>query len=616
MKTLIKLKLFLLIFTVVTLQVEAYTTNPQEELLFVSHLEGSQVVPAITTNASGIGTFMLNNNRDTISINMSIIGSSATSAGIYIGSEGSSGTLLIDLTNDLIGNSICTSLTGNVLLDNLSDFLKGNLYLQLSTIDHPNGELRGQILLASDWNIVAELSSDEAVPSNTSSGYGIGSFGLSMDKEQLNFKIICQNLTGAISNVKLYIGDIGNVGTEIENLNAYIDGNVIIGSIPASSDFLNNVFSHNVYLNISTTDYPDGQIRSQLRLNEGLSFEVFADGQQMLPIVNTPAKALGVFRLSPTLDRLYYDVVATGINSSLNYIHFHIGSFGQNYGALQLDFTSSIQGNHVKGFLTGAQISNIAIKRLLRGNLALISHTGNYPNGEIRGQAVKFAHEGYTSKLSGAEVVPTVSTSAYGSGAVSVNQEQNRAYYHWVAGDLSSSATEVQFLNAPSGNEGPMIYDMSTIMLASGSEATAKGVWKSTDAQPFSSSNANLFSEGEVYLNINTSNYPNGELRGQLLPGVNFCSTTTVSIGEAVTEPIHLSIYPNPTNAMITIKTNKLLPNDAFIDIIDISGRTFHPPFDLDREDVRVNLAGLQAGVYFLRLNDGNGFVSQMVIKE
>ncbi len=608
-----------LLFTFLLFQMltRGHAADLRADFLFLSTLEGSQVVPPVTTNASGVGSFLLNVNRDSISVNVSMVGALATSAGIYFGSEGTAGTLLIDLTPNLQGNRIATSITGTDLTTNLADLLKGKLFLQITTNNHPSGALRGQIELAADWNLVAELNGGEAVPSNTTDGYGLGSFDLSMDKERLSFKIICQNLSGAISTAKLHIGAPGIAGAEVEDLSTYINGNTIIGSIPASSDFLNNVFLQKIYLNIRTAAYPDGQLRAQLRLYKGLALEVFAEGQKMVPPINTPAKAIGVFRLSPTLDSLYYEVVATDISSSLNFMHFHIGNAGQAYGGLQLDFSSSIQGNHIKGFIKGAAVSNSAVKRLLMGELALIFHTGARPNGEIRGQSSKFAHEGYTFQLEGNQVVPAVSTPAYGSGVVSVDRKQERAHYHWVAGDLSSTATKAQLHHAPAGAVGPMIYDMSTVMTASGSQATAKGVWKPTDATPFTSTYASLLSEDMVYLNISTAQHPDGELRGQIRSEAVFYQTTTSILGVLEGKPTRLNIYPNPTNDRITVKTDHLTSNTIQVYLTDLLGRiVFSAPYEPSQEGMLIDLGKLQSGIYLLQLTDGQGIITEMVIRQ
>jgi len=234
MKKLILLKSILLVLILVQLEMEAHAAEPREELLFTSKLEGTQLVPELMTDAAGIGTFMLNDKRDSLSINVSIVGASSISAGIYMGSAGTVGTLVKDLSDDLLGNRITTVLTGSELNDNISNFIKGELYLLVASNENPMGELRGQILLNSDMSIVASLSANEAIPPNFSGAYGLGSFDLSLDRKVLNFKLICQNLIGDITDVTLNIGSLGDVGAVLESLDAFIDGNTVIGSIEAS----------------------------------------------------------------------------------------------------------------------------------------------------------------------------------------------------------------------------------------------------------------------------------------------------------------------------------------------------------------------------------------------
>jgi len=575
------------------------------------------MLPEVETDASGIASFMLNESRDTISINASFVGTSVTSAAIYIGSEVNNGEVLFDLTNDLLGNRITTFITGSELEENLAELLKGNIYLQAASDIHPTGELRGQVHLAAEYNFVAELNSEEVIPSITSNAYGLGSFELTFDKERLNFRIICQNMSGSINDAKLHIGDIGIVGNEIEDVSTFIDGNTIFGSIEASAELLNNIFNEEVYINVSTADFPDGEIRAQLKLNKGLSFEVFADGQQMVPIENSPAKGIAVFRLSPTLDSLYYNIVATNIASSLNYCHFHIGAAGEAYGGLQLDFSNTINGNSSKGFLTGGQISNTAIKHLLLGELALIFHTNAFPNGQIRGQTIKFAHEGYTIQIDGLQEVPVVITAAYGTGVLSINRDRSCAYYNWLAGDLSSEATAAQLMHAPVGSVGPVIFDMTDMMQASGTQAKAKGAWKTTTAEPFSDFNADLIAENSVYLNINTTNNVDGEIRGQILSGTVFY-TTTVIVNVFKEEEFLFSISPNPSKELITVKTDEFSKSEITVTIYDMMGREIlNKLIESNTNTVNVNIGELKKGTYLIQLKDGKGNqVSKKLIKQ
>src|SRR5689334_16947478 len=91
-------------FLLSVLQFKAITFRGH--LLFTSKLQGAQVVPAVTTNANGVASFILNKTRDSLTISLSMIGLSgpAVNVSLYQGEEGSNGTSVIDLTPSLTGN--------------------------------------------------------------------------------------------------------------------------------------------------------------------------------------------------------------------------------------------------------------------------------------------------------------------------------------------------------------------------------------------------------------------------------------------------------------------------------------------------------------------------------
>ena len=106
---------------------QAQAITFKENILFTSTLEGGQMVPTVNTPATGLGSFMLNRKRDSISINISLRGLSATQVAIYHGKEGSNGTLLFDLSGFLDGNIIRTKLNGSAVISNLSKWMSNDL---------------------------------------------------------------------------------------------------------------------------------------------------------------------------------------------------------------------------------------------------------------------------------------------------------------------------------------------------------------------------------------------------------------------------------------------------------------------------------------------------------
>lgn len=609
------MKKLLLIASALFAYSQANAITFKENLLFTSTMDGTHAIPAVTTSAKGIGSFMLNKNRDTIAVNISfaMLSGAPVNVSIYQGAAGTNGTLFLDLTPFLTGNRIATTISGTYVTANYAKYFNDDLYVLVTTANNPSGEIRGQIKLETDLNYVSDLNSMETIPMIMVSGaYGLGSFGLSMDNSKLNFKVICQGLTGAITSAKLYAGTIGMIGVEVADISSFINGNVITGNIIPPASVLSNLLIGEIYLNITTSQNPTGELRSQLVNYKGLTFDGIADGSQMVPPVSTPAQGVCVIRFSPDLATMYYDIVVDGVASSIDYSHLHIGDFGQPYNSssFQVDFTSTINGNRISG--TKNNISALNKDRLLKSNLTLLIHTAAHPQGEIRSQVVRYAREGFTVNLEGQQVVPAVSSAAYGSGIVSISRDEENAHYNWVAGNLSAPAIDSYFKKNISGQNGSVIYTMSPAMTVVGNNASANGFWKSTDAIPFLPLNTAQFSADSVYIDITNSAFPNGEIRGQVNDGF---ITYTVGINDDLSNADML-IYPNPSAGKITISIPGLEHSKGKIEVFDLLGRnTFSEEYsNIGSSDLQIDLSTLSKGNYILKVLNKNQFITKKII--
>ena len=77
---------------------------------------------------------------------------------------------------------------------------------------------------------------------------------------------------------------------------------------------------------------------------------------------------------------------------------------------------------------------------------------------------------------------------------------------HNVAG-----ATAAHIHNAPLGENGPIVFPLSL------TQDTVSGTWTSTDAQnPLTADLVEKLLAGDLYVNVHSSAFPGGEIRGQL----------------------------------------------------------------------------------------------------
>jgi len=106
-------------------------------------LSGDQEVPPVKTSATGNGTLTVNDDK-TVSGSVTTSGINGVAAHIHNGAPGKNGPVAVPLTKD--GDNKWTVGPGAKLTDaQFADFKAGNLYVNVHSAAHKDGEIRGQL---------------------------------------------------------------------------------------------------------------------------------------------------------------------------------------------------------------------------------------------------------------------------------------------------------------------------------------------------------------------------------------------------------------------------------------------------------------------------------------
>jgi len=106
-------------------------------------LSGDQEVPPVKTSATGNGTITVNDDK-TVSGSVTTAGVNGVAAHIHNGVPGKNGPVAVPLTKD--GDNKWTVGPGAKLTDaQFADFKAGNLYVNVHSAAHKDGEIRGQL---------------------------------------------------------------------------------------------------------------------------------------------------------------------------------------------------------------------------------------------------------------------------------------------------------------------------------------------------------------------------------------------------------------------------------------------------------------------------------------
>ena len=582
---------------------------------FNSTLSGDQVTPSVSSGASGTGSFTLTDAG--LVYQLAVQGLTISNAHFHIGAPGSNGGVARSIMSDFDGSTASGVWTKNddqpLTKEMVAELLKGNIYVNIHTPDHPGGEIRGQVNLNNGTGLVAKLSGDEVNPPIASGARGLGSFVLT--EEGLEFSITVEGLE--IANAHFHNNEIGLNGGVSRSLLDDFNGKTASGvwkstdDQPLNDQMIAELLEGNMYINIHTSGNPGGEIRGQVLVSSGTRFSARLNGDQANPPVATEASGTGSFIL--TSAGLAFSITVEGLE--IANAHIHQNGIGVN-GGVARGLLENFNGNTATGIWrsTDAQpFTEEMVSELLSGNLYVNVHTAGNPGGEIRGQILLTDGVGFSANLMGEQSVPPVSTDAKGTGAFTLT-DQGLVFHTTVEGLTVANA---HFHNAPIGENGGVVRGIAENF----TNNTASGIWKRTDAQALSNDVMAELILGNIYLNIHTADHPGGEIRGQLSP---FEVTTSIeSIDGSVTQNKAINLLqniPNPFSELTKIQFQLKKSGLTDLSIFDTTGK---PVATLVSEhlsaggyNVSFESGSLKPGLYFYKLqSNGTMEVKKMILK-
>lgn len=452
------------------------------------------------SSATGFGIAVLSPDSSELSLYVEHNVASATDAHVHLGAPCVSGGIVFPFSSPTSPIYETWALSPS----DVTDLMNGDLYVNIHSSTFPGGEIRGQIV---DDPIPFVFTLDEsqaAAGSGTdvlNAGYAI--VMLLEGSSQLDIDIVHDIPADSVVDGHLHLGFPG------------VSGGIEFGFTDATSpitetwdlDTLNlrDLLQGELYANIHSAAFPGGEIRGQVeRTPIRWCFPLTEAEADAGSGTGSSATGFCVLELNAAMTELSITCEHTVTDPTDG--HIHLGAPGVA-GPIQFGFSSGTSPINETWALSAADVEN-----LLAGELYVNIHSTTFPSGEIRGQIVQ------SNKLFAADLDESQANACAGTGSPAVGGLdvviKRGGRQITVAGthDVSSPVDAHIHLGEPCV-AGPIQYGFESF-----ASPTAENWYN--DAADL----VNLL-RGDLYANIHSSSFPDGEIRGQILEPTGCCTT-------------------------------------------------------------------------------------------
>ena len=270
---------------------------------------------------------------------------------------------------------------------------------------------------------------------------------------------------------------------------------------------------HALYVSNFGTSADAGQVvRIPTALSEATQFSAWLSGDEETPPVETPASGVARFTLADE-GMLSYEIAVRAIGEAepITAAHIHEGAPGESGPPIFTLFPNGDADFDPENPLMGTvDLTDEQVATLLAGNYYVNVHTGDFPAGEIRGQIYPAHTTAWSAMLSGANEVPHVHSPATGQAYVTLSADMSMLHYRVLVAGIHG-VTAAHFHEAPAGENGPVVFP-----IFSGGPPSFDEHNPVSGMVPVDIKQVAALAAGDHYVNVHTTAYPGGEIRGQV----------------------------------------------------------------------------------------------------
>lgn len=222
--------------------------------VFYATLRGAQENPAVTTEATGTGTFIYDPDTRTLSGSVTTSGLTGTAAHVHTAAVGVNGPVTIPMTGGPTWTLPATVLTQA----QASDLLAGRMYANVHSAANPGGEIRGQIYAPVRMAIMSGAAEVPAVTTTAT-----GTCWVSVNPVTMAAAGRIETSIQAGTGAHMHRGAATATGPVVFPFTSPSAG-LWTGTQTLTDEVLARFMEGNVYCNVHTAANPGGEVRGQL----------------------------------------------------------------------------------------------------------------------------------------------------------------------------------------------------------------------------------------------------------------------------------------------------------------------------------------------------------------
>lgn len=248
-------------------------------------------------------------------------------------------------------------------------------------------------------------------------------------------------------------------------------------------------------------------------------------GASEVPPNSNPGFGNATVTFDSTHSNISVTITVANLTSPINNFHIHEAPPGTN-GPVVINLIG-LGGTFVNGTMTGTFPVGAAVaQRMLQNpaNFYVNVHTEALPGGAVRG-SLAYVSGGavtYAAELRPGNEVPPTNSSAFGSAFVTFDPVNNTIAFETRASGIASP-TMAHIHRGAAGVNGPVIINFATNSAQiAGGRASGAGPISTFQSGNLQASDetalANPVTAAGYYVNVHSTAFPGGEVRGQLAP--------------------------------------------------------------------------------------------------